>query len=116
MTTQSAIIHACSHEPKSCETTAGRCCSACWNASVYARRAERKAALAASLAAGKAEGARYWEARGIRVGQAVYRTARHMLNPMAAVRVSGVACVNRGGAYVRSTAQRGALAPEGWTA
>lgn len=115
MTRQTEIIRACTHEPKPCDTTAGLCCSDCWNASVYARRADRRAELAASLAAGKLEGARYWEARGVRVGQTVYRVARSMLNPLATVRVEGRACVNRGGAYVRSAAQRGELAPEGWT-
>ena len=45
MTTQERIISECTHNRKSCETSAGACCTDCWNASVAARRAERKAQL-----------------------------------------------------------------------
>ena len=43
---QTAVIKACSHEPKNCQTSCGMCCNACWNASVAAYKVARKKQLA----------------------------------------------------------------------
>lgn len=114
MTRQEEILRGCNHEHRTSEVrlTDGAtifCCCNCWNDSVAARRAAQKAANEERKKAGIA----FWEARGIKVGQKVYRMAASMFGTY---RVEGVAKVNRNGAYVSSSAQPGALAPEGWVA
>jgi hypothetical protein len=115
--TPEAIILACTHMPPGSSADvrlgSGRyvaCCSACFNASVYARRGMLKA----NREAAKAEGIRYWASRGIRVGDTVQRFAQSMFG-IGGVPVHGIAKVGACGAYVSSSVQRGYLAPEGWS-
>lgn len=81
---------------------------ATWNAHVSARVAAEK--MLAKWQ--KDEAAKYWQARGIKVGAKVYAVARHMLNPLMTVRVEGVAKVGKRGPYVSSSGQRGQLSPD----
>lgn len=116
MKLQEKIIRDCKHpgatsEVRLTDGSTVNCCCECWNASVYARRAAQKADNAVAAA----EGAAWWAARGIKVGDKVTRVAVSMLGPMfGSMRVVGKAKAGRNGAYVTCGAQRGQLAPEGW--
>lgn len=89
----------------------GAACTA-WNRSVELRRRARKEQIESSKCKGRA----YWEQRGIAVGSKVYAVARHMLNPLGALRVDGIAKVGACGAYVQSRYQRGRLDPDAFRA
>ena len=90
-----------------------QCHSDCYNRQVYARRA----ADAARSEIIKAAGRRYWDARGIVVGQELMAFQGDMLTGglLGGGMARGKACASgTHGAYVRSKAQRGYLAPGSW--
>jgi hypothetical protein len=114
MKTQKEIILACTHALETDKPNVKingedvRCCTECWNQSVVARKAIRKAELAEK----RAEGVAYWTSRGIAIGETVTMLGQGMLGP---VRVFGTAKSGGVGAYVASKVQRGMLAPECWS-
>lgn len=115
MSASTDIILACAHERRTSEVNLGGgrgvvwCCCDCWNASVYARRAD----MARDREAAKDRGRTYWAARGIAVGETVGAFAASMFG-IGGMSCRGVAKVGRSGAYVVSKAQAGQLDPDFW--
>ena len=79
MTAQEATLRACNHSPRPCEVNLGtnrkpeilHVCSDCWNASVVARRTERKAQLAEHWDAYRKAQAEAMQQVGQKVGDTV---------------------------------------------
>lgn len=83
-------------------------CTDCWNRHVAARKEVNRL----RREQGKEEGRRYWQQRGIRVGQKVRTFARSMLG-FGGMVVYGTAKVGVNGAYVSAPRyQKGQLDPD----
>lgn len=73
--------------------------------------AKEEAEYQKKIEAKKEEGRKYWEKRGIKVGQKVYSFAPSMLG-FGGIKVEGIAKVGKVGAYVQSKFQKGYLSPD----
>ena len=97
--TQTQILEACSHSPKSIETSGGiRCCVECWNAGTVARKADRKAQLSEYWAKQSARQSVAMNDAGAQVGDLVSYFAPSMLGPaFGGIRYTGQIIRNRNG-------------------
>ncbi len=126
MPTQDEILRACDHSDRQrAETNMGRgeilkVCADCWNASVYARRQDRKLQLATHWQEYRTKQAEAMKAAGAEVGQRVQYFCPSMLGAFfGGITVKGIIRVNRNGvAYVQlDQASNGTRATEwnkGW--
>lgn len=99
MSAQTDILRACNHQHRSCEVNMGRgevlgVCSDCWNASVYARRSERKAQLREHWQQYAAVQAAEMRAAGAVIGQRVSYFCASMLG-IGGLTVTGTLVLNR---------------------
>ena len=106
MSAQSAILRACSHDPKPCEVNMGKgeilfTCAECYNASVYARRAERKTQLAEFWGKHAAEQAAAMRDAVATVGQRVQYFCPSMLGAyFGGITLTGRIVKNRNGVAI----------------
>src|SRR5258708_31916024 len=104
MSAQDTILRACSHDRKPCEVNMGNgevlnTCADCYNASVYARRAERKVQLAEHWTKYREEQADAMREAGAFVGQRVSYFCRSMLG-LGGITITGQIRANRNGIVV----------------
>jgi hypothetical protein len=104
MNAQDTILRACQHERKPCEVNMGNgevvfTCGDCYNASVYARRAERKVQLAKHWDAYRCAQQEAMREAGASIGQRVSYFCPSMLG-LGGVTVTGQIRANRNGIAV----------------
>ena len=97
--TQTQILEACDHSPKSIETSGGiRCCVECWNRGAQQRKADRKAQLTEYWFIQRAKQASAMDSAGAQVGDLVSYFAPSMLGPaFGGLRYTGQIIRNRNG-------------------
>lgn len=106
MSAQDTILRACQHERKPCEVNMGKgevifTCSDCYNASVYARRAERKLQLSEHWQGYSREQREAMREVGAEVGQLVTCFLPSMLGGyFGGITLTGRIVLNRNGVAI----------------
>ena len=91
------------------ERDTGGYCNKCHNENYFEYKAARKVQISAK----KGEGIKYWQDKGIKIGDKVTRIVVSFMF-MASQQVYGIAKAGSCGAYVTSNFQSGKLSPNNW--